>query len=135
MIDLLQSDRGLNRLTAALDALSAQQRAIANNIANVDTPGYHRRSVSFDALLARELATGGLPLTTPSEGQMPGWGGSASHISDAGEILASGKNDGNTVEIEREMTDLTQNQIKYYAVSQAMASRIGILHEIVTRAV
>ena len=60
---------------------------------------------------------------------------SASHISDAGEILASGKNDGNTVEIEREMTDLTQNQIKYYAVSQAMASRIGILHEIVTRAV
>jgi flagellar basal-body rod protein FlgB len=51
------------------------------------------------------------------------------------DVMASGKVNGNTVEIEREMTDLTENQIKYYAVAQAMSSKLGVLRDIVTRAV
>ena len=39
-------------LSSALDGLSARQRAIANNIANVNTPGYTAERVSFEDALA-----------------------------------------------------------------------------------
>lgn len=45
-------------LTSALDALAMRQRAIANNIANVNTPNYHAKRVSFEAALAHSVAAG-----------------------------------------------------------------------------
>lgn len=45
-------------LESALDGLASRQRAIANNIANVNTPGYHARRVDFEAALARSVANG-----------------------------------------------------------------------------
>ncbi len=45
-------------LHAALRAAGAKQAAIANNIANVDTPGYRRRDVRFQELLARAVERG-----------------------------------------------------------------------------
>jgi flagellar basal-body rod protein FlgB len=43
-------------LASALDGLSARQRAIANNIANVNTPGYTAERVSFEDALAQSVA-------------------------------------------------------------------------------
>ncbi len=48
----------MNALTSALDGLSARQRAIANNIANVNTPGYHAQRVSFEEALAKSVKEG-----------------------------------------------------------------------------
>jgi len=45
-------------LTSALDGLSLRQRAIADNIANVNTPGYHAKRVQFEAALARSVQDG-----------------------------------------------------------------------------
>ncbi|MFL4473884.1 flagellar basal body rod protein FlgB [Paeniglutamicibacter sp. MACA_103] len=45
-------------LESALDGLALRQRAIANNIANVNTPGYHARRVVFESALARSVAEG-----------------------------------------------------------------------------
>jgi flagellar basal-body rod protein FlgB len=45
-------------LESALDGLALRQRAIANNIANVNTPGYHARRVEFEAALSRSVAEG-----------------------------------------------------------------------------
>ncbi|WP_223695293.1 flagellar basal body rod protein FlgB [Leifsonia poae] len=45
-------------LASALDGLAARQRAIANNIANVNTPGYTAERVSFEDALARSVADG-----------------------------------------------------------------------------
>lgn len=45
-------------LTSALDALSLRQRAIANNIANVNTPGFQAQRVSFEDALAQSVAAG-----------------------------------------------------------------------------
>ena len=44
-----------NALSSALDGLSARQRAIANNIANVNTPGYQAQRVSFEEALAASV--------------------------------------------------------------------------------
>lgn len=45
-------------LTSALDSLSERQRAIANNIANVNTPGYLAKRVLFEEKLAASVADG-----------------------------------------------------------------------------
>ncbi|MDJ0316642.1 MULTISPECIES: flagellar basal body rod protein FlgB [Arthrobacter] len=42
-------------LTSALDGLSMRQRAIADNIANVNTPGYTAQRVKFEAALAESV--------------------------------------------------------------------------------
>jgi len=48
----------MNALTSALDGLSARQRAIANNIANVNTPAYQAQRVSFEEALAQSVKEG-----------------------------------------------------------------------------
>jgi len=45
-------------VTTALDALALRQRAIANNVANIQTPGYHAEVVDFEGALARAVAHG-----------------------------------------------------------------------------
>ena len=45
-------------LESALDGLALRQRAIANNIANVNTPGYQARRVEFESALAKSVAEG-----------------------------------------------------------------------------
>ncbi len=45
-------------LTSALDGLSQRQRAIADNIANVNTSGYRAKVVAFEAALADSVARG-----------------------------------------------------------------------------
>ena len=45
-------------VTSALDGLSARQRAIANNIANVNTPNYHAKRVAFENALLRSVEAG-----------------------------------------------------------------------------
>nr|WP_218868965.1 flagellar basal body protein [Leifsonia psychrotolerans] len=43
---------------SALDGLSQRQRAIANNIANVNTPNYRAQRVQFEDALAKSIDTG-----------------------------------------------------------------------------
>jgi len=45
-------------LASAMDGLALRQRAIANNIANVNTPNYHAKRVSFEAALAASVKSG-----------------------------------------------------------------------------
>ena len=45
-------------LSSALDGLSLRQRAIADNIANINTPGYHAQRVSFEDRLRDAVADG-----------------------------------------------------------------------------
>ena len=45
-------------LTSALNGLSQRQQAIADNIANVNTPGYHAKRVQFENALAASVAAG-----------------------------------------------------------------------------
>lgn len=43
-------------LRSALDGLALRQRVTANNIANINTPGFHARRVTFEDSLARSVS-------------------------------------------------------------------------------
>lgn len=45
-------------LASALDGLALRQRTIANNIANINTPNYQAKRVSFEAALAASVRGG-----------------------------------------------------------------------------
>lgn len=45
-------------ISSALDGLALRQRTIANNIANVNTPGYHAQRVAFETALAKSVQAG-----------------------------------------------------------------------------
>jgi len=49
----------INLIDAGIRAESLRQKAIANNIANLETPGYRRIDVKFEELLARCLCSSG----------------------------------------------------------------------------
>lgn len=47
-----------DQLEAGLRAASLRSKVIANNIANIDTPGYKRQAVQFEKLLAEAMTDG-----------------------------------------------------------------------------
>lgn len=106
------SSYGIGLLSQTLDAAALRHRVIAQNVANVNTPGYRRLEVSFESDLARALASPG-----PSAAVRP-----RVVVADGPERV-----DGNTVDIDREMNDLARNALLYQAAAQVVTSRIASL--------
>ncbi|MGQ9487802.1 MAG: flagellar basal body rod protein FlgB [Armatimonadota bacterium] len=115
-------------LKQALHACALRQEAIAHNIANVNTPGYRRIDVSFEQFLRAAQST---PLRTtdprqyafpPSQSAYP-----QVEIEDAPMRL-----DGNTVDIDYEMAQLAENQIRFQALSQLVNGRYQSLKLVIT---
>jgi flagellar basal-body rod protein FlgB len=103
---------GLGVLAQLLDAAALRHRVIAQNVANVNTPGYRRRAVEFEADLAKALtAPGGTAHVRPKV-----------VIEDGPERV-----DGNTVDIDREMNTLGKNALLYQAAATIMQSRVASL--------
>ena len=49
----------INYIEAGLKAESLRQKAIANNVANMNTPGYRRTDLRFEELLAKAIESNG----------------------------------------------------------------------------
>jgi flagellar basal-body rod protein FlgB len=98
-------------LAQVLDAAALRHRVIAQNIANVNTPGYHRREVAFEADLARALAASESPANVKPHVVV---------VDDGPERV-----DGNNVDIDNEMSALTKNSLLYQAAVQLITSRIS----------
>lgn len=47
----------VNVLTKAADASYQREAILANNISNVDTPGYKRKDLNFEGVLSQELGS------------------------------------------------------------------------------
>ena len=92
----------------ALDVATARQAAIANNLANVDTPGYQTRDVNFESELQRQLATPeGTPANLVVSRAVPG-------------LLQ--RPDGNNVNVDREGLLLAQTQLQFATAVQVIRS-------------
>ena len=112
-------------IRAAMSGLAARQRAIANNVANVDTPNFKASEVRFeDALKAAESrATRGLSVSQSDLNSSA----SRATIMDA----TSTRGDGNNVDIDREMEMLGEANLTYSALTQAMSTRLSILRNVI----
>ena len=121
----------INVLEKAADASWLRNEAIANNIANVDTPNYKRQDVDFERVLARELGNNVLVDTDTKVGRV-----NLSHLrvgtyTDAANF--SYRLDGNNVDIENENVYLAQNQLKYQGLIKSITQEFQNLQTVMRK--
>ncbi|MHB1650858.1 MAG: flagellar basal body rod protein FlgB [Desulfitobacteriaceae bacterium] len=122
----------LNVLEKGLDASSLRQKVLADNVANVDTPGFKRSDVDFQAALASALGEQGqeLPLKVTLSGHLPGVEGNGAKTLVKDQSTAF-RNDGNNVDIDKEMANVAENGLYYNAVTRAITSQLGYLRMVI----
>jgi len=110
-----------------MDTASLRRQVIANNIANVETPDFKRSYVNFEAELSRALASEKLDSSIGAlthERHIP-----FRRPIDYRDVrprlmldyLTTAKNNGNNVDIEREMMQAAENQMLYELMSSAVS--------------
>ncbi len=102
----------------ALDASWLRQSLIANNIANVNTPGYKRSDIDFETTLRDFLDSKQTVLTRTHSAHFNNSGLVADSLSPKIEKdrRSSYRLDGNNVNIDVEMANNAANQLKYNAM-------------------
>ncbi|MGE0631714.1 MAG: flagellar basal body rod protein FlgB [Pseudobdellovibrionaceae bacterium] len=111
-------DKTLQGLQSAVSLRQVRHNVTSANIANAETPGYHARKVDFEDALSRALDLEGFgKSSTTHEDHMSVGGGSLSKV--APDVYENPEgavnNDGNTVDMEKEMANLAENTIMYKA--------------------
>jgi flagellar basal-body rod protein FlgB len=113
-------------LRAAMSGLAARQRAIANNVANVDTPGYKASEVRFEDALKNAMSRG-KTAAAPDQASLNTAASRSTLV-----YATSARGDGNNVDIDREMEMLGEANLNYSALTQVMQTRIGILRNVIS---
>ena len=112
-------------LEKSLDVESLRRKVISNNVANVDVPNFKRSEVNFESELRRVLAENRLAKNE----KYPALLTDRKHIPfeqhrDITSVNSrvnldystSMRNDGNNVDIEKEMVDAAKNTMRYNAL-------------------
>ena len=157
-MDLISS-RTIDILHLGMDGLMDRQQAISSNIANVMTPGYQRKEVAFESQLAEiieredlkdyikgqnsikyeppnvdvftgEIHTYRTPtmqekaylLTNSCEDFKP------QYVTD---VYSGSNSDGNNVELEREMMDLSKTGTRYLVLSNLARRQFQSLSSVI----
>jgi flagellar basal-body rod protein FlgB len=93
----------IDLLEAGIKAESIRQRAIASNIANLETPGYRRVDVNFEELFAKALDARGAVDLSAIEPQL--------HRPRQTPVKANG----NDVNLEAEVGEMIKNTLRHKA--------------------
>lgn len=118
----------ISTIEGALNYSSLKQKVISQNIANVDTPGYKAKDVSFKETLNQAVA-----------GSRKAYRTDARHYEFKTNSFSNGtvtKNNvsynhtGNSVDIDKEMSDLATNQIYYNALVDRMSGKLSSLQNV-----
>lgn len=93
---------------------AARQQAIAQNLANVDTPGYQRVDVDFHSTLRDAMASGGSALKDAT-------------FSPQRDASAQVRADGSTVDPDVEAAAQARNGLEYETLVQVSKARVDII--------
>jgi flagellar basal-body rod protein FlgB len=107
-------DLSTGALRVAVNGLSARQTAIANNIANIETPGYKARKVEFEDALRGAIDQGRSPSTV-----------SANTLSS----LEPTRLNGNNVNLDEETLSHIDTTMRYQLTLRALDSKYSLLRD------
>jgi flagellar basal-body rod protein FlgB len=109
------SDAVSGVLASALDGVSLRQQVIADNIANVDTPGFRASSVDFESQLKSAIADGAFE---------HGDGSVAGTTSPTDTPVGA---NGNNVDLRKETMAAVQSQFQYQILTRAVNERFNLV--------
>ena len=126
MIEPVANNTNYQLARKLLDASVLRQEAIANNIANADTPGYRRLDVSadFSQTLRAQFASGATP--------QPGAIASLTPRLAVDSSVHSVRPDGNSVEIESELMAMGRNRVDHEFLTELVSRNIKQLKMAIT---
>jgi flagellar basal-body rod protein FlgB len=122
--------------TKALDLRSRRHEVIASNIANADTPGYKAFDVLVDEALQKSSSkhSDSMSVKQTHPGHLPAKAIGTRNLDEPMIQHATNvslRGDGNTVDMDREMSNLAANQLLYKATARIMSKKFeGLLHAI-----
>jgi flagellar basal-body rod protein FlgB len=106
------TDVTMTTLHAALTGLSERQRVIADNIANVNTPGFLAGRTDFESALKGELAGGETPTVSPGT---------------VARSLEPTNTNGNNVNLDEETVSASETGLRYQLALNALDGKYGLL--------
>lgn len=118
-------DGAVEHLTRGLAFSARRHDVLSRNVSNLETPGYKARDVVFDDYL-RPMAP-----TAPGEQAQPlapvGPEGRQPRVVYAGDGRA--RTDGNDVNLDRQMSRLSENTLFHNALTQILAGQFAVLKQ------
>ena len=113
------TDQLTSLLTTYLDVQSRRAEVVSSNIANAETPGYRAKQLDFASFMRQAAENAGAP-------------GNKSPTLDAPQIVEQEmpevtRLDGNTVDMNREMSARAETGMQYLTGTQLLQSRLRTL--------
>ena len=102
----------------------ARETVAASNLANLDTPGYRARELSFDAALGREL-NGALPMARTDQTHLARPDAARADTRETSGLAS--RRDGNTVQLDRELLAVNRAAGDFSAAQAALAAKFRLV--------
>lgn len=137
MIKSLFSELGFIVSKKQLDTTALRQKVIADNIANINTPGFKRSDVNFEATLEKAInGSNGMDMKATSKKHFKTGTGTA-FVSDMMPVVqtdmsSSMRADENNVDMDKEMVGLAKNQITYETFTRILAAKFRSLTSVIS---
>lgn len=106
------SDVTMQALHASLRGLQLRREAAEDNLANVETPGFHANRVEFESALRSALADGESPWSAEPTTQRS---------------LDPTRLNGNNVNVDQELVGLTETALRHQLVVEALNGKFRLL--------
>ena len=110
----------VNLIGKLMDAGALRHKVLAHNIANVNTPGFKKSEVQFDGALQKAIAKGRIDAAqtiSPTVVQSN---------------AAALRNDGNNVDVDKEIGQLTKNTLLFNTYSNILSRKFRMLKSATT---
>ncbi len=130
------TSKALDLMQRGMGASVLREQVLSNNIANATTPNYKRRDVNFQAQLQRAINSEKqevIPFKMSKKNHIPVF-----RAMDYKEVKPNvfteyytyQNNNGNSVDIEKEMSESTKNTMYYNALAQWTAKKYSNLKDL-----
>ena len=124
-------DRTMGILDRVLDYRVKNQRVIATNVANIDTPGFRPKRLKFDEELRKAVDKEQVHLMRTDGKHLPGlqqfsMEGEQSFELETGPESAGGDH---SLDIDREMAKMAKNNLLYDATVKMLSKKFSLLKE------
>ena len=121
-------EQGIDQLTRGLQYTSRRHEVLTRNIANLETPGYRALDVTFEDTLrpAQAAAADALPASLASAAP----GEPRARLVYAADNAP--REDGNDVNLDRQMAGIAENTLLNHTLVQLLASRFATMKQAIS---
>ena len=103
-------------LQRGLEGAGLRQQILSNNLANANTAGFKRSDVDFESSLSAALSSGD-----------PSQAAEEAAFQPQTDTTSAMTPDGNNVDVDQELSSLTENSVQYQALAAVERSRLQML--------